>query len=177
MNEIYNFNWIIEEIDNNIIFELYDGDKWLGIYQVSEILTKSFDELNIKFANIRDLIVAIDYSAVRFTNISDKNNFIDVPINKLYALFENSTILGEEFDKKEIKLSTLDAFGIYKNEILGNKSYMLSFRVNDPSEELTEIMNIAHNFGNLGMQEKTDSLFKINEINYKRSKTREFDRR
>ena len=43
-------------------------------------------------------------------------------------------------------------------------------KVNDEGEELKEIMEIAYDYGNLGMNDKIDALGKINLVNYHKSK-------
>ena len=164
MNNVYDFNWVVNEIDQCIVLKLVDNDKTLGIYQASEI-GYDLNDIEVRFANVADLIRFINHSGIVFRDVSDSNNIIRVPIRKILLLFNNSNKLGDK-GNKNINTRTLEAFIMYNNELLKGKYQIQAYKVNDESEELKEIMDIAYRFGNMGMQDTIDALEKVNLVNY-----------
>lgn len=169
MNKVYDFDWLVQEIDNSIILKLVNEDKTIGVYQVSDILAGDFDKIMVRFANANDLIKFINHSIVRFRDIDSKENIIDIPLRKLNLLFLNSNFILDG-DKNHVSVSDLEAFCVRDEKILKKDCQIYTYKVNDESEELKNIMDIAFKFGNLGMQETFDALAKINLINYHRMK-------
>jgi len=166
VDNVYDFSWLVKEIDNSIILKLASEDEIIGIYQVSDILNTSFDKVKVRFANANDLINFINYSFIRFKNVSDNDSFIDIPIRKIWLLFLSSNLLQED-GKKRINLNKLDAFSIYNGEALRGNYFIYTYKINKESDELKKIMKIAFSFGYFGMQDKFDALGKINLINYR----------
>ncbi len=164
MNNVYDFNWVVNEIDQCIVLKLVDNDKTLGIYQASEI-GYDLDDIEVRFANVADLIRFINHSGIVFRDVSDSNNVIRIPTRKILVLFNNSNKLGNK-DDKNINTNTLEAFIVHNNEQLKNKCQIKSYKVNEESEELKEIMDIAYRFGNMGMQDTIEALEKVNLVNY-----------
>jgi len=165
MDKVYDFNWLVQEIDGCIILRLVTGGNEMGIYQVSDILGPMFDIIKVRFANANDLIKFVNHGMVRFRDISDKKNIIDIPIRKLKLLFSNSNILGEE-DTKSVVLDDLDAFVVCDKKMLKEGYKIYPYKIKDASFELESVMNIAFDFKNLGMQDTIDALNEINLINY-----------
>lgn len=164
MNKVYDMNWLINEIDNNLTIILYNKDKSLGTYHVDKVITNTQDEISIKFANIEDLNNFINLSFVRFKNTNDLKSIIDIPINKLYLLFS-------KLEKNvTIPLDDLNAFSIYKDKMINKDYYILINQTKEISDEFKKVINIAHNYQTLGMQEKFDALEDINLINYHKEK-------
>ena len=167
MDKVYDFNWIVEEIDQCIVLKLMNNDKLIGIYQVSDI-GYDFDDVEVRFANVSDLIKFINHSGIIFRDISDSSNIIRIPIRKLLLLFSSGNKLGDN-SEKSINQSTLEAFIMRDNRLLNSKYQIQSYKVTDESKELKEIMEIAYKFGSMGMQDTIEALEKVNLVNYHRS--------
>ena len=159
MDEIYDFKWLVGDIDASMIFILRDGKTELGSYSVKELKALSEDGSAVKFAIIKDLTDFIEYTTVRFVNSRDNESIIDIPLKKLLMLYQKND---------GIYLKEIDAIGIYKEVI--SKGYVIyPYVVNEPSEDLTEVMTIANNFETLDMDKKIDALEELNIINYQRN--------
>ena len=115
-----------------------------------------------------DLTNFINYSVIRFTNIQNEKNIIDIPLRKLQLLYDNSNKIGDISNKK-ISFETLEAFTIYNNNVISVGLNFISFKINEPSDEFKEILQISSTYPTMGMQEKFDALNKINIINYQKS--------
>ena len=69
MNKVYDFNWMVREIDSSVMILLYKDDVMVGGYQASYILAGDMERVEVKFANIDalqsqiklDIAVAEDY--------------------------------------------------------------------------------------------------------------------
>ena len=164
MDKVYDFNWIVSEIDHSIILKLLDDDKLIGIYQVSDI-GYEIEDVEVKFANVADLIKFINHCGIIFRDVNDSNNIIRIPIRKILLLFSYSNTLDED-GKKSIKVNNLEAFMMRGGELLKGNYQIQAYKVNDESDELKEVMEIAYKFGNMGMQETIDALEKVNLVNY-----------
>lgn len=167
MDQVYSFDWLIQEIDNSIILKLVNTDGVIGVYQVSDlIMGYNFDKVAVKFANANDLINFINYGAVRFRDVNYPENIIDIPIKKVWRLFLNSNLIGKG-NKKKSSLKQLNAFVVYDKETLKDDALIYTYKVNNESDELRKVLKLAFNFDYLGMQDMFNALAKINLINYK----------
>ena len=167
MNKVYDFKWIVKEIDSSVMILLYQDDKMVGGYQATYILAGDMNKLEVKFANIDDLNNFINYAVVRFCDVENKYNIIDIPVRKLKQFYESSNMLGSKKEKIRIKPSELDCFSVIngKNNIDGYMLEIVSY--NDVSDELKQIISIANDYQSLDMQGKFDALGSINLTNYK----------
>ena len=164
MNKVYDFSWIVADIDQCMVLKLVQNDKLVGIYQVSNI-GYDLDNVLVKFANIADLIKFVNHSGIVFSDVSDSSNIIRVPIRKLLLLFSNSNKL-EDVNEKGINADELEAFIMHNGELLKGQYQIKSYKITEESDELKEIMDVAYKFGNLGMNDKIDALEKVNLANY-----------
>ena len=169
MNNEYNFDWVVQDIDESLIFILRDGKENLGSYAVSELKTNSYDDVNVKFANINDLTNFVNYTAVRFVDSLNPENFIEVPLRNLCVLYEKNSGITEE-EPQGIRLSGIDAFGINAGRAVNDGYAMYVYTINEESDDLKDLMNITHKFNELSMNDKIDALEEINLINYQRCK-------
>jgi len=171
MDKIYNFRWIVEDIYNSIILKLNykDNEKktYYGAYEVDNVLSPVGDELKIRFANIDDLTNLLHMGIIRFVKIENSEDIIDIPIKNISILFENSNDI-ESSNKKEITIDELDAFAVYDGKVVNKDFSISSYMIDEPSKYLEDFINIAKDFGNMGMQEKFDAIGNINLINYQR---------
>ena len=85
----------------------------------------------------------------------------------LAPLLNNSNKFGDTVDK-DIKINDIDSFSVYDGAILSDNYVISVYQINEPSEYLVKIMNIAKEFGEMGIQEKFDALGNVNLINYHR---------
>ena len=165
MNETYDFNWLIGDIDASMIFMLRSGKEMLGSYYVSELKTNGIEEEGIKFANINDLTNFINYTTVRFANSLKNINIIEIPLRNLIVLYERSNEITSE-EPNGIELSELE--GVNDTHVLKTGYAIYSYKINEPSEELKEVMKLTHTFNNLSMNDKISALEDINLVNYQR---------
>lgn len=173
MNKKYDFGWLIYDIDNSIIFSLIKNNKIVSNYQVRELLINGIDLVNVEFANTNDLINLINFSVIRFVDVLNDKNIIDIPLRRLYLLYLNSNKLGENTNKL-IDLRDLFTFSVYNNNVISDLDYKICVcKINNESDELLKIMKIAYEYSDKGMQEKFDALGEINLINYNRCKNDE----
>lgn len=169
MDKVYNFNWMIEDIDESIIFILRDGKENLGSYAVGELRSNMANEVSVKFANINDLTNFINFTSVRFVDSLNPENIVDIPIRNLYTLFDKSTGIAED-EPNGIRLNEIDAFAVNTGRVVSEGYAMYVYKVNEESDDLKDVMHITHTFNELSMNDKIDALEEINLINYQRCK-------
>lgn len=166
-----NFKWLINDIDNSlvlrVIYKNNDIIEEYGVFNVSDVLETPCDELEISTGNINDLTNLLTLGVVRFINISDHKDVLEIPFRKLYLLYKNGNMLGINNENKLISFQELDTFSIIDGTIR-NDLLVFSAVIDKPSNELEEIMKISYEYGSYGMQEKMDALNKITIINHKR---------
>ena len=167
MNKVYDFNWMVGDIDSSVMILLYDGDKMVGGYKACYILAGDMNRVKVKFANIDDLNNFINYAVVRFCNIENKYNIIDVPIRKLKKFYELSNKLGDDKRRIRIKPSELECFSVMDGKHILDEYMLEIVSYNDISEELNKIITIAYDYHSLDMQGKFDALGNINLANYR----------
>ena len=165
-----NFKWMTNDIDNSLVLKvIYKKDNKFeeyAIFNILDVLDVTGSKLDVENANIDDLTNLLTIGIVRFANINDTSDILDIPLRNLYGLYENGNILGEN-TQKLIPVSQLDPFSIIDGTIR-NDFLVFSAIISDCSNDLNEVMNIAKDFGNYGMQNKFDALSKVNLINHRR---------
>ena len=165
-----NFMWVEEDIRNTLVLKVMrqnNGESELyGIFEVLDVLETTGDQLDIETANIDDLTKMITMGMVRFINVVDSSDIIDIPLRKLSLLYEKGNVLNDINDKVII-FSELDAFSIIDGTVV-NDFLILSAVINNCSDDLSKVMKIASEFGSYGMQEKFNALSDITLINHRR---------
>ena len=174
MNKIYDrtsdFSWMAQDIDCSLMLMLMHDNHTVVGYQVCDVLEADMDDLAVKFANVDDLEQFVEFAVVRFVDVRNTNNVLDIPVRKLAYLYENSNELLGSTERKKIKLDSLDAF-FFLNGKKDSDDYLIEgIKIDKESEELREVMNIARDYMTMGMQQKFDALAKVNLINYNREK-------
>lgn len=166
-----NFRWLEDDINDTLVLKVVynsgDKEEVYGVFNVMDVLETTGDELDIKTANIDDLINLLTLGIVRFVNVSDNSDILDIPFRKLYLLYQNGNVLGKTEDVKLIPFSDLEVFSIIDGTVR-NDFLMFSAVIDDVSEDLQEVMKIAYEFMEYGMQEKFNALTKITMINHRR---------
>ena len=166
-----NFKWLLQDIDSTLVLKvLYknnDEEKEYGVFNVFDVLETPCDKLEIDNGNINDLTNLLTLGVVRFVNMVDSSDILEIPFNKLYLLYKNSFRFDEEDNVRLIPFSELDTFSIIDGTVR-NDLLLFSAGVNDVSKELSLLMEIAYKYNEYGMQEKFNALKKINEINKNR---------
>lgn len=173
MNNINNFDWVVKELYNSILLELYykgiSGLVYYAPFEVAEIKDVTGEDINVAFANIDDITKLLTMSMIRFNvNIMNGKDIIDIPFRKIYNLYLNSGNILINKDGNDISLSELEAFSICDGKVISENYYLRIHLINEMSDELVELLKIANDFGNMGMQEKFDALSRVNMINYKK---------
>lgn len=173
-----NFRWLSNDIDNTLVLKLIykkeGSSEEYHVFSVLDVLETTGDKLDVKTANIDDLTNLLSLGIVRFVNVSDGNDILDIPLKKIYLLYKNANVLGENMVGKEMTFKELDAFSV----IDGAPSYdffVVSSLINTVSDDLNKVMKIAYEFDNYSMQEKFDSMSEITVINHRRLIADEMD--
>ena len=166
-----NFKWIMQDIDSTLILKVVyikNGvQEEYGIFNVVDVLETPCDKLEIDTGNINDLTNLLTLGIVRFTNIIDSSDVLEIPFRKLYLLYKNASVLTEETEGKLIPFSELDTFSVIDGTIR-NDLLLFSCQIDKVSDELSNVMKIAYEYGEYNMQEKFSALNKITEINHRR---------
>ena len=165
-----NFKWLKDDIDSTLVIKIVSNkssDDNYGVYFVYDILESDFDKIDVKFANIDDLTNLLSLGIVRFMNVVDNNDILDIPFRNLYKLYKCANVLGSEEAGRLVSFSELDSFSVIDGE-MKDDLMVYSAVVDRVSEDMNEVMKIAYEFGNYGMQQKFDALSRINDINHKR---------
>lgn len=170
-----NFKWLVNDIYDSIILKLYYNDNGndvlCGSFEVFDFLDVVGDELDIEFANIDDITKMLTMGIVRFVNVDESSDIIDIPFRNMYKLYKNSNKLEDiSTSYNRVSLDELECFSIFDGASIsqGQGYFINGYLVSNQSEDLDSVMMIASNFGSLGMQEKFDALAKVNLVNYNR---------
>ena len=165
-DKIYDFNWLVQDVDKSIVIALFDGDKQVGIYQAVDILSSDNEKVEIKFANVNDLDKFLNYAVIRFYDIMNRLNVLDIPIRNLKKLYENSNILGEEGTNKKIDVREVANLTVVDGKNESDKYSIEAVCFSEVSQELKKIMDIASEYPFMDSQKKFDALASINLTNY-----------
>jgi len=164
-----NFKWLSHDIDNSLILKVLYSEEDYAVYNVLDVLEVTGNKLNVETANIDDLTNLLTIGMVRFYNINDVHDIIDVPFRNLYRLYYKNDVLLDEMSSNMISFRELDAFSIIDGTI--SKNYMIiSSVISKPTDDLDKVMKIAYKFASYDMQEKFDAMSDITLINHRRLK-------
>lgn len=164
-----NFKWLAHDIDNSLILKVVYGDGDYAVFNILDVLEVTGDKLTIETANIDDLTNLLTVGMVRFYNIDDTHDIIDVPFRNLYKLYYRDGVLLEEMQNKVVSFSSLDVFSIIDGTV-SNDYKIVSSVFSKPTEELDKVMKIANNFSSYDMQGKFNAMSEVTMINHKRLK-------
>ena len=166
-----NFKWLTRDIDNTLVLKVVykknDIQEDYGVFNISDVLETTGEELEVETANIDDLTKFLTMGIVRFTNVSDVSDVLDIPFRNLYLLYENANMVGDVSEQKLISFGELDTFSVIDGTIR-NDLLVFSATISEVSDDLKDVMKIAYEYGNYGMQEKIEALNKITLINHRR---------
>ena len=171
MDKIYDFEWLVREIDDTLFLIAGDGKEVIGNYQANDILLETLDDALVKFANIQDLTNFINYGIIRFVNSENEDDFIDVPIINILLLYKDTNELGKK--DKIIKIEELRTYMRHNDQIISYGYIIYPYKIGKLSEDGMAILKIANSFDSLSMNEKIGALQKINLINYQKTKSYE----
>lgn len=189
MNE-KNFKWLMNDIDNTLVLKVVYMKNGIQeeycVLNVIEVLETFCDKLDIAVGNINDLTNLLTLGVVRFANIVDSSDVIEIPFNKMYLLYHNGWRLPnveipfsdidnkvnkfEITDYKEGKLISFNDLGIFSviDGIVRNDLFLFPVVIDNVSNDLISVMEIAYKYNQYDMQEKFDALKKVDEINRRR---------
>lgn len=165
----HNFKWIEYDIDNSLILKVLYNDNDYAVFNVLDVLEVTGDQIDIETANIDDLTNLLTIGMVRFYNLNDSHDIIDIPLRNLYKLYYRDNTLLNELDSKTTSFKELDAFSIIDGTVT-NDYKVISYVIANPTDDLTKVMKIASKFASSGMQEKFDLMSEVTMINYRRLK-------
>lgn len=163
-----NFKWLTSDIYSTLLIKIMvDNNTLLGIFDISDVLETTGNKLEIKTANIDDLTNFLTLGIVRFVNVIDGSDIVDIPFRNLYKLYKNASVLGLSTQCCLMKVRELEGFsvlgGVIRDDLL-----MSSYLIDEVSADLKEIMKIAYEYCNYGMQEKFDAMSRVTVINHRR---------
>lgn len=166
-----NFKWLANDIDSTLVLKVIsnesNSDVDYGTYCVQDVLESDWDKIDIKTANIDDLTNLLTLGIVRFVNMIDSTDILDIPFRNLYKLYKNANVLGGEQQGRMVSFKELETFSVIDDEVR-NDLLIYAAVVTDVSDDLDKVMKIAYEFGNYRMQEKFDALSDVNIINHRR---------
>jgi len=171
MAKCNDFKWLVNDINSTLVLKVVsrvasDSSDY-GTYCIQDILENDWDKLNIKTANIDDLTNLLTLGIVRFVNMIDSSDMLDIPFRNLYKLYDKAYVLGHEQKGNLISFKEVETFSIIDGRIR-NDLMIYSAVVDKLSDDLSEIMMIASEFGRYGMQRKFDALTRVMNINHQR---------
>lgn len=171
MTKKENFKWLTNDINASIVLKVFyqngNDKKFCGVYNVVDVLETTGEELEVETANIDDLTNLLNFGIVRFVNICDNSDIIDIPFRNLNRLYVNGNILGREEQENVFSIKELDTFAIKDGKIRDDLLIYPGI-ITYVSLDLKNVMQIASEFGDYGMQEKLDALNNITLINHRR---------
>ena len=166
-----NFKWLTRDIDNTLVLKVVykknDIQEDYGVFNISDVLETTGEELDVETANIDDLTKFLTMGIVRFTNVSDVSDILDIPFRNLYLLYENANMVGTIYEEKLISFGELDTFSVIDGTIR-NDLLVFSATISETTDDLKEVMKIAYEYSRYGMQEKLEALNRITMINHRR---------
>ena len=166
-----NFKWLINDIDSSLVLKVFSNNNDIleeyGVFNINDLLETPCEELEISTGNINDLTNLLTLGVVRFINVSNSKDVLEIPFRRLYLLYKNANILGLDNKNKLISFNELDSFSVIDGNVRDDL-LVCSFVVDKTTIELDELMKISYEYGNYGMQEKMDALNKITIINHRR---------
>lgn len=171
MAENRNFRWLSNDIDSSLILKVvYKKNNVVedyGVFNVSDVLDVTGDKIDVETANIDDLTNLLTVGIVRFVNIINNDDILDIPFRNLYMLYEKGNVLEKNDFSKIISFKELDAFSVIDGTVKNDFS-VFSVLISKITDDLKEVIDIASQFGGYGMQEKFDALTRITIINHRR---------
>lgn len=171
INDKKNFKWLAQDIDATLILKVIstqnNSEAVNGVFNVSAVLETTGDKLEVETANIDDLTNLLTLGIVRFVNVADPRDILDIPFRNLYKLYGNANVLGNTSSEKLTSFDELEVFSVIDDE-MRNDCLIFSALIGDVTEDLNEVMTIASIFEKLGMQAKFDALSRVNLINHRR---------
>ncbi len=169
MNKEDNFDWLVREIDECLIFMLKSGKEMLGSYYAESIRINGIDLVSVKFANINDLTNFVNYSLIRFVNSLDKTNIIDIPIKKIYTLVSTAKRDGSGM----VELDELNSFAVLNDKVVSRGYAVVPYLVKELDQEVLSVIKKISTFDSLSMNDKIDALEDINLVSYHKIKEKE----
>ena len=166
----HNFKWLEYDIDNSLILKVLYNDNDYAVFNVLDVLEVTGDKLDVETANIDDLTNLLTIGMVRFYNLNDSHDIIDIPLRNLYKLYYKDNTLLNELDSTTTSFKELDAFSIIDGTVT-NDYKVLSYVIANPTDDLNKVMMIASKFASSGMQEKFNLMSEVTMINHRRLKS------
>lgn len=164
-----NFKWLANDIDNSLVLKVVsnDGNVNYGVYCVMDVLEVDGDKIDVKTANIEDLTSLLTLGMIRFINISNNNDILDIPLRNIYLLYKNARVLGDEKIGRLLSFKELDVFSVINDKMVDNL-FVFSGVIGECSDDLKCVIETAYMFGSYGMQEKFNALYNITMLNHRR---------
>lgn len=163
-----NFKWLVNDIYSTLVIKIiYDDNTVLGTFDVSDVLETTGNKLEVKTANIDDLTNFLTLGIVRFVNVINGDDIVDIPFRNLYRLYKNANVLSSNSEGILTSFKEIEAFSVL-NGVVREDLFIVSSLISEVSNDLDEIMQIAYEYGSYGMQKKFDALSRVTLINHRR---------
>ncbi len=157
-----NYEWLVEDINDSYRLKVFykdsDGNKRYATYVATNINRLDNLEIEAVSGNVQDIENLIS-GMVRFVNEIDESKILDIPLRNIYML---SALHGDKQYSREVNFKELQGFTPVDIETI-EVHYL-----NEKSKELEEIEIIAKDYFGMGMQDKFNSMKRVNELNEKR---------
>lgn len=157
-----NYEWLVEDINDSYRLKVFykdsDGNKRCATYVATNINRLDNLEIEAVSGNVQDIENLIS-GMVRFVNEIDESKILDIPLRNIYML---SALHGDKQYSREVNFKELQGFTPVDIETI-EVHYL-----NEKSKELEEIEIIAKDYFGMGMQDKFNSMKRVNELNEER---------
>lgn len=157
-----NYEWLIEDINDSYRLKVFykdnDGNRRYATYVATNINRLDNMEIEVVTGNVYDTENLIS-GMVRFVNEMDNSKILDIPLRNIYML---SLEHGDKQYSREINFKELQGFTPVDIDSI-EVHYL-----NEKSHELDEIEIIAKDYFGMGMQDKFNSIKRVNELNEER---------
>lgn len=157
-----NYEWLVEDINDSYRLKVFykdsDGNKRYATYVTTNINRLDNLEIEAVSGNVQDIENLIS-GMVRFVNEIDESKILDIPLRNIYML---SALHGDKQYSREVNFKELQGFTPVDIETI-EVHYL-----NEKSKELEEIEIIAKDYFGMGMQDKFNSMKRVNELNEER---------
>ena len=176
MNKQYDYEWITKDLNDCILLKAVDKDnKCVKAYQAVDVVNCVGDDVRIGQANIYDISNLLTIGTIRFTSYNG-NEVLDIPFRNIHILFKEPNIMSVNnlpvIKDKKISLDELDAFAVINDSFICDEYKIIATKISKESEALKKFIDIAKEYGQMGMNEKFNALAKIDTLNYHREKTK-----
>jgi len=174
--ECFDYEWITQDINNSILLKVVfvgeNGDvEQNDVYQAVDVVDFVGNDVRVVKENVNDLINLLTVGTMRFKSVVS-DSILDIPFNTLYKLYENANYvtldMGVKIANRLLGLDDLNAFTIINGTVPSANYKIIATVIGNISDYLKKLIELARDYGAMGMDEQFKALSEINQLNYDR---------